>query len=396
MKKHVYQFNEYINRHELLLDIYPLIHEENGISDTYDKIIKYLNIDSNSLTNKKVNIEIFNQKKNIENYLLSFNLDKLDSKDDRESIIKKLELLGIKEKNVDLNEFKNFVNIILYNKVILNQLNNLNMYTYETVQKILFDNNIIVSESILRNFVDLLNRLSLSNLTDTISNFNPIKRTQYYDENNNIVSKIVMEIDKNLFSTLTEFSGEIYESLNFINNEEAKKFQEDNDIYEDLLEDVVSFIHFHAESTVNDWYNDLSIVKYKMGCIYINYVERLLVQNIKNNSSIIPEEVDAIINEFKYRDINNEFIKYVVNELEQFKKSLNGKDIRKKIEDLSIYDQEKEELTEMINKRNNSLKEVYKILIDKNYGNNKTIFVKIKVISDTPITFEKSNTMILK
>ena len=396
MKKHVYQFNEYINKHELLQDIYPLIHEENGISDTYDKIIKYLNIDSNSLTNKKVNIEIFNQKKNIENYLLSFNLDKLDSKDDRESIIKKLELLGIKEKNVDLNEFKNFVNIILYNKVILNQLNNLNMYTYETVQKILFDNNIIVSESILRNFVDLLNRLSLSNLTDTISNFNPIKRTQYYDENNNIVSKIVMEIDKNLFSTLTEFSGEIYESLNFINNEEAKKFQEDNDIYEDLLEDVVSFIHFHAESTVNDWYNDLSIVKYKMGCIYINYVERLLVQNIKNNSSIIPEEVDAIINEFKYRDINNEFIKYVVNELEQFKKSLNGKDIRKKIEDLSIYDQEKEELTEMINKRNNSLKEVYKILIDKNYGNNKTIFVKIKVISDTPITFEKSNTMILK
>lgn len=396
MKKHVYQFNEYINRHELLQDIYPLIHEENGISDTYDKIIKYLNIDSNSLTNKKVNIEIFNQKKNIENYLLSFNLDKLDSKDDRESIIKKLELLGIKEKNVDLNEFKNFVNIILYNKVILNQLNNLNMYTYENVQKILFDNNIIVSESILRNFVDLLNRLSLSNLTDTISNFNPIKRTQYYDENNNIVSKIVMEIDKNLFSTLTEFSGEIYESLNFINNEEAKKFQEDNDIYEDLLEDVVSFIHFHAESTVNDWYNDLSIVKYKMGCIYINYGERLFVQNIKNNSSIIPEEVDAIINEFKYRDINNEFIKYVVNELEQFKKSLNGKDIRKKIEDLSIYDQEKEELTEMINKRNNSLKEVYKILTDKNYGNNKTIFVKIKVISDTPITFEKSNTMILK
>lgn len=396
MKKHVYQFNEYINKHELLQDIYPLIHEENGISDTYDKIIKYLNIDSNSLTNKKVNIEIFNQKKSIENYLLSFNLDKLDSKDDRESIIKKLELLGIKEKNVDLNEFKNFVNIILYNKVILNQLNNLNMYTYETVQKISFDNNIIISANILRNFVDLLNILSLSNLTDTISNFNPIKRIQYYDENNNIVSKIVMEIDKNLFSTLTEFSGEIYESLNFMNNEEAKKFQEDNDIYEDLLEDVVSFIHFHAEATVNDWYNDLSIVKYKMGCIYINYGERLFVQNIKNNSSIIPEEVDAIINEFKYRDINNEFIKYVVNELEQLKKSLNGKDIRKKIEDLLIYDQEKEELTEMINKRNNSLKEVYKILIDKNYGNNKTIFVKIKVISDTPITFEKSNTMILK
>ena len=396
MKKHVYQFNEYINKHKLLQDIYPLIDAEKGITDTYDKVIEYLNIDSKSLKNAKISVEIFDQKKNIENYLLSFNLDKLDSNKDREDIVKKLELLGIKEKNVDLNEFKEFVNLILYNKTILNKLNSLNMYTYEVVQKILFDNNIIVNESILRNFVDLLNQLSLSNLTDTISNFNPMKRTKYYNENNNIVSKIVMENDNNLFSTLTEFSGEIYESLKFSNNEEAKKFQEDNEIYEDLLEDVVSLIHFHAESTVNDWYNDVSIVKYNMGCIYINYGERLFVQNIKNNSSITPEEVDAIINEFKYRDINNEFIKYVINELEQFKKSLSGKRIRKEIENLPVYDQEKQLLNEIINKRNNSLKEANKILVNNNYGNNKTIFIKIQVISDTPITFQKNNTLILK
>lgn len=396
MKKHVYQFNEYINKHKLLQDIYPLIDAEKGITDTYDKVIEYLNIDSKSLKNAKISVEIFDQKKNIENYLLSFNLDKLDSNKDREDIVKKLELLGIKEKNVDLNEFKEFVNLILYNKTILNKLNSLNMYTYEVVQKILFDNNIIVNESILRNFVDLLNQLSLSNLTDTISNFNPMKRTKYYNENNNIVSKIVMENDNNLFSTLTEFSGEIYESLKFSNNEEAKKFQEDNEIYEDLLEDVVSLIHFHAESTVNDWYNDVSIVKYNMGCIYINYGERLFVQNIKNNSSITPEEVDAIINEFKYRDINNEFIKYVINELEQFKKSLSGKRIRKEIENLPVYDQEKQLLNEIINKRNNSLKEANKILVNNSYGNNKTIFIKIKVISDTPITFQKNNTLILK
>lgn len=396
MKKHVYQFNEYINKHKLLQDIYPLIDSEKGITDTYDKVIEYLNIDSKSLKNAKISVEIFDQKKNIENYLLSFDLDKLDSNKDRKDIVKKLELLGIKEKNVDLNEFKEFVNLILYNKTILNKLNSLNMYTYEVVQKILFDNNIIVNESILRNFVDLLNQLSLSNLTDTISNFNPMKRTKYYNENNNIVSKIVMENDNNLFSTLTEFSGEIYESLKFSNNEEAKKFQEDNEIYEDLLEDVVSLIHFHAESTVNDWYNDVSIVKYSMGCIYINYGERLFVQNIKNNSSITPEEVDAIINEFKYRDINNEFIKYVINELEQFKKTLSGKRIRKEIENLPVYDQEKQLLNEIINKRNNSLKEANKILVNNNYGNNKTIFIKIKVISDTPITFQKNNTLILK
>ena len=121
MKKHVYQFNEYINKHKLLQDIYPLIDAEKGITDTYDKVIEYLNIDSKSLKNAKISVEIFDQKKNIENYLLSFDLDKLDSNKDRKDIVKKLELLGIKEKNVDLNEFKEFVNLILYNKTILNK-----------------------------------------------------------------------------------------------------------------------------------------------------------------------------------------------------------------------------------------------------------------------------------
>ena len=304
--------------------------------------------------------------------------------------------LGIKEKNVDLNELRNLVNLILENNNIINRLNTLHKFSYEDIESILMEYQITSSESVLKNFTDLLNQLSLYNLTEKLCNFRPMKRSKYYDENNNIILKVEMENDSNLFSTLTDFKGEIYESLNFKNNEDAKTYQEENNIEEDLLEDVVSAIHFHAESTVNDWYNELSIIKYRVGCIYINYGERLFIQNKKNNTSITSEEIEAIIEEFKYRGINNEFIKYVVNELNQFKKTLSGKDDRKNIETLSNNEQEKLELSEIINKRNNSLVEINRILRDKDYGNDKTIFVKIKIINDTPVTFKKSNTMILK
>lgn len=396
MKKHVYQFNKYITKQKLLHEIYPLIDEENGLSEMFLKTISYLNIDEDTLTNEKVSIQIFDQKKNIENYLVSFNLNGLDDELNRQNVVRRLESIGIKEKNVDLNELKKLVNLILNNKNIITKLNNMQTYSYEKIDTLLSEYQILVSESVLRNFVDLLNQLSLSNLTDTMCNFNPMKRTKYYNENNDIISKIVMESDNNLFSTLTEFEGEIYESLKFSNDIEAKEYQEKNNIKEDLLEDVVSLIHFHCESTVNDWYNDISIVKYRMGCIYINYGERLFVQNIKNNSSITAEEIEAIIHEFKYRDINNEFIKYVINELYQFKKTLSGKSERKNIEKLFDKEQRELEINEIINRRENSLKEANRIIIDKNYGDNKTVFVKIKVVSDTPITFKKNNTLILK
>lgn len=72
MKKHVYQFNEYINKHKLLQDIYPLIDAEEGITDTYNKVIEYLNIDSNSLKNAKMSVEIFDQKKEYRKLFIIF------------------------------------------------------------------------------------------------------------------------------------------------------------------------------------------------------------------------------------------------------------------------------------------------------------------------------------
>lgn len=390
MGKYVYQYNEYINKRKLIKKIYPLIEEEKSLSRMFSEIISYLNIDSSSLSNPRLSIQIVNKKKTIESYLKDLQIDDISKK---EYLIKELEKIEMRTNNIDLNELLDLINLIVNNKNIMLKLNNMELFIFENIKDILMDNQVFVNDEILLFFTDLLNHILIFDLTEKISNFKPIQRTKYYDDNNNIILKISMNNDDSLFSTLTDFSGEIYESLDFSSNEEAKKYQEENNIEEDLLEDVVSSIHFHAKSTVNDWYNELSIIKYRVGCIYINYGERLFIQNKKNNSSITPEEIEAIIHEFEYRGINNEFIKYVINELGYFEKTLIDRENRKKQE---ILKQDYLDLSEIINRRNKSLMEVLRILRDKNYGNNKTIFVKIKVISDTPITFEKNHTMILK
>lgn len=395
MKKHVYQFNQYINATKLRNDIYPLISDEQSVEQFKKQIIGYLNIDSNSLTKPQVSIEIINQKKDLKTYLRSFQFD-FSNQAAKDKVIKKLECIGIKETNIDLKTFSLLIEKITTNEIILGRIGQLGNYSYDKIQEILEQYHLFPSESILRNFVDLLNRLSLYSIVERKSNYQPIKRTKYYNENNNMVSKIVMERDVNIFSTITEFEGEIYESLSFKNNEEAKQYQIENDIEEDLLEDVVSVLHFYSESTLSDWYNDITIVKYRMGCIYINYGERLFVQNKKNNCSITAEEIDAIIHEFEYRDINNEFIKYVIHELEQFKNSLMGKSDRRVVEALPSYEQEMVALRSFMKKRNDSLKVAHMILNDDKYGDDKTIYLKIKVISDTPITFEKTPSFVLK
>ena len=148
-------------------------------------------------------------------------------------------------------------------------------------------------------------------------------------------------------------------------------------------------MHFNCESNINDWYNDLTIIKYRMGCIYIDYGERLFVQNKKNNCSITSEEVEAIIKEFEYRDIDNEFIKYVINELQQFKNTLKGKEERALINSKLPSFNSVMSIREYFIKRNKCLDTIQKILADSEYGDEKTVYLKIKVVSDTPVCFVK-------
>ena len=73
-----------------------------------------------------------------------------------------------------------------------------------------------------------------------------------------------------------------------------------------------------------------------------------------------------------------------------------GKANRRVVEALPSYEQEIVSLRNFIGKINNSLEVANKLLKDDDYGNDKTIYLKIKVISDTPITFEKKQAMVLK
>lgn len=392
-KRHVYQIDSYIDVATLKNSIYPLIEPGKSIDTVSQSLVDYLNIDGSSLKHPEVTIQVLDQKKDLKSYLAAFYVS-LGTND--ELIIQKLDKVGIKEKNMDIKEFLILLNKVINQEELLEEMNGLEDYTNSNISILLEKYGISLSESDITNFVDFLKRLSFNHLVENQCNFQPIQRMKYYNEQNDIICKIKMERNNRLFTTLTEFDGEIYESLNFKNDEEAKKYQAENNIEEDLSEDVVSVLHFHSESILNDWYNKLTILKYRKGCMYINYGERLFVLNKVNNCSITAEEVEALIKEFEYRDIDNEFIKYVVHELKQFQKSLIGKKDRKKLETTLENSGETIELYNMIHKRENSLEEAKEILKDANYGNDKTIYLKIKVVSDTPITFEKNAQLVLK
>ena len=393
MKKHVYQTSSYIDKTTLKNNIYSLIESGKSINEVSESLVDYLNIDIASLSHPQVTIQVIDQKKDLKSDLCSFQ-NSLGS--DYEQIVKQLNKIGIKEKNVDVMELTSLLETVVSQETLIEEMNQLKKYTNDNIQNLMEKYEIFLNESVLRSFVDLLNRLSFNHLVENHCNFQPIQRMKYYNEQNDIICKIIMERDNSLFTTLTEFEGEIYESLNFKSDEEAKQYQEKNNIEEDLSEDVVSVLHFHSESILNDWYNQLTILKYRKGCMYINYGERLFVLNRTNNCSITAEEVEDIIKEFNYRDIDNEFIKYVIYELKQFQKSLIGKKDRKKLENMLASSGEAIELYDMIRKRETSLEATKQILKNKEYGNDKTIYLKIKVISDTPITFEKNSQLVLK
>lgn len=392
-KRHVYQIDSYIDIDTLKNVIYPLIEPSKSIDTVSQSLVDYLKIDGSSLKHSEVTIQVLDQKKDLKSYLEAFYVS-LGVND--EWIIQKLDKVGIKEKNIDIKEFLNLLNKVINQEELLEEMNGLEDYTNNNISVLLEKYGISLNENNITNFVAFLKRLSFNHLVENQCNFQPIQRMKYYNEQNDVICKIKMEKNNRLFTTLTEFDGEIYESLNFKDDEEAKKYQEENNIEEDLSEDVVSVLHFHSESILNDWYNKLTILKYRKGCMYINYGERLFVLNKVNNCSITAEEVEALIKEFEYRDIDNEFIKYVVHELKQFQKSLIEKKDRKKLKTTLTNSRETTELYNMIHKRENSLEESKKILNDENYGTDKTIYLKIKVVSDTPITFEKNTQLVLK
>lgn len=386
MSKYVLNISQYINKNTLLTDILPLIDKKISINN--DNIIEYLGIDNSSLHNHTINIQLFDRKNDIKS-----GLQTLRGKDSIYEInMSKLHNFGIDIENENISSLCKLISKVLSTNELLNVLNSMKFFSKQQVGELLFQYRIVVDDLVLDIFTNLLKQIYLDSITENVSGYNPMIRNSYYTENNYFVSKIKMENQSNIYSTIYAFSGEIYDSLDFKNKQESKEYQEQNHIKEDLLEDVVSILHFNCESNLSSWYNDLTILKYRTGCIYIDYGERLFVQNKENNVSITIEEIDAVIQEFNYRGINNDFITYAIRELKEFKKTIlyRNCEYSKKIN--SVEEQCFE--TEILKNINSEM--ATSIINNSTYGDGKTVNVEITVTSDEPIKFTKNKICIKK
>lgn len=386
MSKYVLNISKYINKNTLLTDILPLIDKKISINN--DNIIEYLGIDNSSLHNHTINIQLFDRKNDIKS-----GLQTLRGKDSIYEInMSKLHNFGIDIENENISSLCKLISKVLSTNELLNVLNSMKFFSKQQVGELLFQYRIVVDDLVLDIFTNLLKQIYLDSITENVSGYNPMIRNSYYTENNYFVSKIKMENQSNIYSTIYAFSGEIYDSLDFKNKQESKEYQKKNHIKEDLLEDVVSILHFNCESNLSSWYNDLTILKYRNGCIYIDYGERLFVQNKENNVSITIEEIDAVIQEFNYRGINNDFITYVIRELEELKKTILYRkcEYSKKIN--SVEEQCFE--TEILKNINSEM--ATSIINNSTYGDGKTVNVEITVTSDEPIKFTKNKICIKK
>ena len=95
----------------------------------------------------------------------------------------------------------------------------------------------------------------------------------------------------------------------------------------------------------------------------------------ENNGSITENEIDSIVTFLKQKTPNNEFLKYVLKELKSLKKVLGQKSYLRK--------------NDSIDKQ--SLHKISSIISDENYGEDRNIYFKSKIISSKPIKFNKEN-----
>lgn len=405
--KYVHNFARYVTVYELMDEIYPLL----TTLETKKEVLEYLNVTSDELSNYEVDIKITNFKRNIHSGLKLFNFEfasELGS-EKRNKLVSDLARYGILESNVDIKELGNLIKEVLENKLLVNELNNLVNFNDQNVRSLLYQYKVVPGDNVLSNFVDLVNRT-----TNNIDVYQPIVRNKYYDENNYLICEMKMEENKKVNgSCLEKFKGRIYENLDFKNALEAISFRNDNNISDDLDEDTITFMEFIGEEKNNNWPCNLTISKPKRGSIFINYGEHLFINNLENNVPITKEEIKAIIEKLKHDTPQNEFFKHVKRELDIIRKML------KEREELSKLEMEYEKLSDVV-KSNISIQKTlsfrtkcletiaYALNVEFKelevlYKNrdllenvNKTISVKVKVISKEPIACKEEGKVLKK
>lgn len=405
--KYVHNFARYVTVYELMDEIYPLL----VTPETKKEVLEYLNVSSTDLSNYEVDIKISNFKRNICLGLKLFNFDSVSELDSekKNKLVADLTRYGILESNVDLKELGDLIKEVLENKYLVDELNNLVIFTDQNVRSLLYKHSIIPRDNTLLYFVDLVNRT-----TNNIDVYQPIVRNKFYDQNDYLICEMKMdEYNKVIGSSLEKFSGRIYENLNFKDESETIAFRNEKNISDDLDEDTITFLEFSGEEKNNNWPCNLTISKPKKGSIFINYGEHLFINNLENNVPITKEEIKSIIEKLKHDTPQNEFFKHVKRELDIIRKML------KEREELSKLEVEFEKLNPNVKSNlsiqrtlsfrtkcletisyalNTEMKELGILYKNKELleNVNKTILVKVKVISKDPILCKEEGKVLKK
>lgn len=377
MEKYVYDFTKTLTKKELIEELKNI----NYINPKKEEILKTYNVDMDNIDidDIEATIKVNNFGKNIKLAFNLFDFTILDTNDVGDEIEKKksrllnlLKFNGINLETCDIYELGKVINAIKENNKILTKLDK-SYVDFKLIDEVLKELNITTSKNVINDVLLLINSTTYQQAI-----YLPVIRSKYYDEFDNIFYKIKVDIPENNHTNLRKFSGEIYESLNFSSDEEAYKYEKEQQITEELDSEIKTYIHFKGEEENDNWHKEMHILKQR-NSIVVKYGDNYTFTN-ENNKSITSNELNKIMEFLKNKTPNNEFLKYVLKELKSLKKTLGQKSYIRKDEPIDIE----------------SLKKISSIIADDDYGEDRNIYFKSKIVSSEPLNFTNDKIKSLK
>jgi len=377
MEKYVYDFTKFLTKKELLDELKHV----NFIDPKKEEILKTYNVDIEDIDidDIETTIRVNNFRKDIKMLFNCFDFSILNTNDVGDEIEKKkisllnlLKFNGINLEICDVYELGRIISLIKDNDEIISKLNK-KYVDYKLIEDILEKLNTKTTKNTINDILLLINNMSYQQAV-----YLPVVRSKYYDEYDNIFYKVKVDIPKENHTNLKSFNGEIYERLSFRNDIEAREYALEQSINEDLDSEITTYIHFKGEEDNDTWHKEMHIIKQRNSTV-VKYGDHFIFTN-ENNKSITANEIDNIVEFLKNKTPNNEFLKYVIKELKSLKRTLGQRKYIRKDENID----------------NESLKNIADIISDDNYGEDRNIYFKSKIISSKPLKFVNNNIKTLK
>lgn len=377
MKKYVYDFTKFLTKQELLEELKHVNFinpKKEEILTTYNVELENIDIDDIEAT-----IKVNNFSKDIKMIFHWFDFSILNTNDVGDEIEKKkvnllnlLKFNGIDLELCDVYELGRVITLIKSNEVVLSKLNK-KYVDFKLIEEILSELNIQTTKNVINDILLLINNMSYQQAI-----YLPVVRSKYYDEYDNIFYKVKVDIPNDNNTNLRSFSGEIYERLSFTSDIEAMEYALEHEIKEELDSEISTYMHFKGEEENDTWHKEMHIIKQR-NSIVIKYGDHFIFTN-ENNKSITPLEIDRIVEFLKNKTPNNEFLKYVLKELKSLKKTILQRKYVRNDESIDSASQKK----------------IADIISDDNYGEDRNIYFKSKIISSEPLKFKNDKVKTLK